>query len=105
MSLANNLVNKPSLIEYENLHLLIMDAPKASNLHLYLRECKKYNVNHIVRISEPTYSKEEVEAAGISLHVSSVLVCRLSCPAAACSLCFWPRALGLTGGQGRGRLF
>lgn len=71
MSLANNLVNKPSLIEYEPLRLLIMDAPKQSNLHLYLRECKKYNVTHIVRISEPTYSKEEVENAGISLHVGS----------------------------------
>lgn len=68
MSLANNLVNKPTLIEYENLRFLIMDAPKQSNLHVYLRECKKYNVQHIVRISEPTYSKDEVDAAGISLH-------------------------------------
>jgi protein tyrosine phosphatase type 4A len=69
MSLASNsLVNKPSLIEYENLRFLIMDAPKDTNLHIYLRECKKYNVTHIVRISEPSYSKEEVEAAGIQLH-------------------------------------
>jgi hypothetical protein len=70
MSLASNsLVNKPSFIEYENLRFLIMDAPKDTNLHIYLRECKKYNVTHIVRISEPSYSKEEVEAAGIGLHV------------------------------------
>ena len=68
MSIANNLVNKPTLIEYESVRLLIMDAPKQENLHLYLRECKKYNVVHIVRISEPTYSKDEVEAAGITLH-------------------------------------
>jgi formyltetrahydrofolate synthetase len=70
MSLTNNsLVNKPSLIEYEQLKFLIMDAPKESNLHVYIRECKKYNVTHIVRISEPSYSKEEVEEAGIQLHV------------------------------------
>lgn len=45
-----------------------MDAPKDSNLHLYIKECEKHNVVSIVRISEPSYSKAEVEAAGISLH-------------------------------------
>lgn len=45
-----------------------MDAPKDSNLHLYLKECKKHNVTHIARISEPSYSKNDVEKAGISLH-------------------------------------
>ncbi len=64
------LTNKPSLVESGSLRFLIMDAPKDSNLHLYIKECKKHNVKHIVRISEPSYSKEEVEKAGISLHVS-----------------------------------
>jgi len=50
--------------------LLIMDAPKDSNLHLYLKQCKKSNVTSIVRISEPSYSREEVEKSGIALHVS-----------------------------------
>ena len=72
MALQNSLVNKPTLIEYEKLRFLIMDAPKDSNLHVYLKECKKYNVNHIVRISEPSYSKEEVENAGIKLHVGKI---------------------------------
>eukprot|EP01036_Dinobryon_divergens_P027143 gene27143-35867_t len=45
-----------------------MDAPKESNLHVYIKECKRQNVRHIVRISEPSYSKEEVENAGIKLH-------------------------------------
>ncbi len=62
------LVSKPSLIEHGKLKFLIMDAPKDSNLHLYIKECKKHNVVHIVRISEPSYAKEEVEKAGISLH-------------------------------------
>jgi protein tyrosine phosphatase type IVA len=62
------LVSKPSLIEYGKVKFLIMDAPKPANLHLYIKECKKHNVLSITRISEPSYSKEEVETAGISLH-------------------------------------
>lgn len=63
------LVTKPTFIEQGKLKFLIMDAPRETNLNLYLKECKKHNVIHIVRISEPSYSKEEVEQAGISLHV------------------------------------
>ena len=62
-------ISKPSLVESGKLKFLIMDAPKESNLHLYLKECKKNNVLHIVRISEPSYSKEEIDKAGITLHV------------------------------------
>jgi protein tyrosine phosphatase type 4A len=65
---------KTSLIEWsergKHLRFLIMDAPKDTNLHLYLKECKKNNVTQIVRISEPSYSKDEVEKAGIGLNVS-----------------------------------
>ena len=67
--MATTLVSKPSLIEYGKLKFLIMDAPKESNLHLYIKECKKYNVQHIARISEPSYSQDEVVKAGICLHV------------------------------------
>jgi hypothetical protein len=76
-------VNKPSLIEHsariggkdKNLRFLIMDAPKDENLHLYIKECKKLNVKHIARISEPCYDKSEAEAAGITVHVSTVNYC------------------------------
>lgn len=71
--MSSALVNKPSLIERGPLRFLIMDAPKESNLHIYIKECKKYNVTQIVRISEPSYSKEEVENAGIGLHVRTDL--------------------------------
>jgi len=64
----DSIINKPTLIEFKKLRFLIMDAPKPSNLHVYLKECKKLNVVHIVRISEPSYSKEDVENAGIQLH-------------------------------------
>lgn len=73
----NTSVAKPSLIEHGVLKFLIMDAPKPANLHLYLKECKKVNVTHIVRISEPSYSVEEVEKAGIKLHVLSFCHYRL----------------------------
>lgn len=66
MSLA--LASKPTFIEWNNLRFLIMDAPKESNLHLYLKECEKHGVVALVRISEPTYDKREVEKAGIDLY-------------------------------------
>jgi hypothetical protein len=75
-----SIVNKPTLIEYNAklsggrerlLKFLIMDAPKDDNLHLYIKECKKLNVKHIARISEPCYDKTQAEAAGIAVHVSS----------------------------------
>lgn len=68
------LTSKPSFIEFKHLKFLIMDAPKDSNLHLYLKECERHHVSDIVRISEPTYSREEVEKAGIRLHVSYIYV-------------------------------
>ncbi len=61
-------VSKPSLIEYDRFRFLIMDAPKESNLHLYIKECKKHGVTDVVRICENTYPAEEVEAAGIRMH-------------------------------------
>ena len=65
------LSSKPSLIEWGGIRFLIMDKPKDSNLHLYLKECKKHNVTDIVRICEPCYEAAEVEKSGIHLHVRS----------------------------------
>lgn len=64
----NVIASKPSLIEYKHLTFLIMDCPKEDNIHMYLKECKKHNVVDIVRIAEPCYDKDVVEAAGITLH-------------------------------------
>jgi protein tyrosine phosphatase type IVA len=64
------LSSKPTLIEWGSVRFLIMDKPKDSNLHLYLKECKKHNVTDIVRICEPCYDAAEVEKSGIHLHVS-----------------------------------
>ncbi|KAG4089233.1 phosphatases II [Neocallimastix lanati (nom. inval.)] len=62
------LPNPPSLIEYKTLKFLIMDAPSTSNLDIYIEEMKKYNVTDLVRVCEPTYPKERVEAKKINVH-------------------------------------
>lgn len=62
------LASKPSHVNYRGLKFLIMDRPTDFNLPTYLRELKKSGVTDIVRVCEPTYSTEEVEKAGISMH-------------------------------------
>jgi len=47
---------------------LIMDAPRQSNLHLYIKEMRKHSVTSVVRVCEPTYQGAELQTAGISLH-------------------------------------
>lgn len=65
---GTRLPNPPTLIEYAELKFLIMDAPSQSNLHLYLKEMERVRVRDVVRICEPTYSKEMVESSGIKVH-------------------------------------
>lgn len=61
--------SKPSLVTKGSMRFLVMDAPRQSNLHLYIRECRKQGVTDIVRVCEPTYNGEaELAKAGISLH-------------------------------------
>jgi protein tyrosine phosphatase type 4A len=65
---GGGLTTRPSLVEYKHMRFLIMDAPRANNLHLYLRECKLNNVTHLCRVCEETYPAEDVQSAGISMH-------------------------------------
>lgn len=84
------LAAKPSHVEWQKYRFLIMDAPRTSNLHLYLRECKNRNVTDIVRVCEPTYEASEVEAAGISMHVRFAVascVCDALADIIACRKC------------------
>jgi protein tyrosine phosphatase type 4A len=60
--------SKPTLIVSGRLRFLIMDAPRQSNLHLYLRECRRNRVTDVVRVCEPTYHGGELSAAGMRLH-------------------------------------
>mmetsp|Transcript_28513 Transcript_28513/g.82500 ORF Transcript_28513/g.82500 Transcript_28513/m.82500 type:complete len:267 (-) Transcript_28513:1352-2152(-) len=65
--------SKPTLISVSPLRFLIMDAPRQSNLHLYIRECRRHGVTDVVRVCEPTYLAGELEAAGITLHEMAYL--------------------------------
>ena len=59
---------KPTLIEVKQMSFLIMDAPRQSTIHLYIKEMRKHSVCDVVRVCEPTYSRTELDAAGIGLH-------------------------------------
>ncbi|KAL3897730.1 MAG: hypothetical protein SGARI_006849 [Bacillariaceae sp.] len=62
---------KPTLLDLTKtspMKFLIMDAPRQSNLHLYIKEMRKHSVTDVVRVCEPTYQGAELQQAGISLH-------------------------------------
>ena len=65
---AMTIGSKPTLITTTHLRFLIMDAPRQSNLHLYIKECRRNHVTDIVRVCEPTYLGSELKSAGINLH-------------------------------------
>ena len=67
-SVVATISSKPTPITTSNLRFLIMDAPRQSNLHLYIKECRRNNVTDIVRVCEPTYLGSELTKAGIQLH-------------------------------------
>jgi len=61
-------INPPTLIEYNHLRFLIADAPSNNNLNLYIQEFERYNVTDVVRVCDPTYNTEPLEAHGIKVH-------------------------------------
>lgn len=60
--------SKPTLIATNDMRFLIMDAPRQSNLHLYIKEFRRNDVTDVVRVCEPTYHSSELTSAGIRLH-------------------------------------
>jgi len=65
---ATSISSKPTPITTQHLRFLIMDAPRQTNLHLYIKECRRNHVTDIVRVCEPTYLGSELTSAGIQLH-------------------------------------
>ena len=70
---ASPLANSFSLIDYNNnLRFLIMDCPTNSTTPLYLKEFTRLNVTDIVRVCEPTYSKERLIEHGVMVYVRGI---------------------------------
>mmetsp|Transcript_789 Transcript_789/g.2866 ORF Transcript_789/g.2866 Transcript_789/m.2866 type:complete len:161 (-) Transcript_789:123-605(-) len=62
-----SLPNPPSLVEHKDKRFLIFDAPNDDNLPMYIREFKKHNVVHVVRVCDPTYSTSRLQEMGIQV--------------------------------------
>src|SRR3990167_2803877 len=62
-----SLPNPPSLVEYKGKKYLIFDAPNDDNLPIYMKEFKRYNVVHVVRVCDPTYSIKPLKDNGINV--------------------------------------
>jgi len=67
MSGSSPLPNPPSLIQYKGWKFLILDAPTDANVELYVKELKRYNVTHLVRACDPSYSIDKLTKEGIEV--------------------------------------
>lgn len=59
-----SLIEMPSV----SLRFLILDCPTESTLPFYLEEFKRYNVTHVVRCCQPTYTATRLNEQGIQVH-------------------------------------
>lgn len=57
-----------SFISYKNMNFLILDCPTDNTLPQYLKEFKRNHVTDVVRVCEPTYSTNLLDANGITVH-------------------------------------
>lgn len=60
--------SRPTLLIHGGMKFLIMDAPRHSNLHLYIREMRNHGITDVVRVCEATYLANDLQSAGITLH-------------------------------------
>jgi len=56
---------EPAEICHKNMRFLITDRPTDSNLDKFLQELEKHGVKDVVRVCEPTYSKDKLASNGI----------------------------------------
>jgi hypothetical protein len=63
---------KPTtILEVSEMKFMIMDAPRPSNLHLYIREMQNHEnhgVHGVAPACDPTYHPGELENAGLVFH-------------------------------------
>ena len=56
---------EPAEICHKNMKFLITDRPTDTNMDKYMAELSKHSVKDVVRVCEPTYSKEILSDSGI----------------------------------------
>jgi len=67
----SSVANAPSLVEYKGSKFVICDAPNDENIDSYINEFKKFNITHLVRACDPTYTTDKLGTAGITVHEMS----------------------------------
>lgn len=60
--------SQPSIIEKGPLRIVITDSPSDFTIEQHIRELIKYNVKHVCRACEPTYSTDALIKSGIKVH-------------------------------------
>ncbi|KAI0562223.1 Protein-tyrosine-phosphatase [Gracilaria domingensis] len=58
----------PTLVQHGPLRILISSSPSDGSLDEYAKLLRSYNVAHVVRACEPTYSADNLEALGFHVH-------------------------------------
>lgn len=61
---------KPGIseIHYKDMRFIIMDRPSDATLLQLLEHFKRANVKDVIRVCEPSYKTDLLEAAGITVH-------------------------------------
>eukprot|EP00510_Aplanochytrium_minuta_P007852 CAMPEP_0184042430 /NCGR_PEP_ID=MMETSP0955-20130417/66338_1 /TAXON_ID=627963 /ORGANISM="Aplanochytrium sp, Strain PBS07" /LENGTH=245 /DNA_ID=CAMNT_0026333189 /DNA_START=659 /DNA_END=1396 /DNA_ORIENTATION=+ len=60
--------SQPSMIEKGPLRIVITDSPSDFTIEQHLSELMKFNVKHVCRACEPSYSTSALTQAGIKVH-------------------------------------
>ncbi len=66
---ADQIINKPTLLEKGKLKFLIMDAPTDENIQAYKEMLLKRQVSTVVRTCKPTYETAPLREAKIDVVV------------------------------------
>ncbi|RNA25441.1 tyrosine phosphatase type IVA 1 [Brachionus plicatilis] len=56
-----------SEIKHKNMRFLITDRPNDQNVERYIQDLSKFNASVVVRVCEPSYSKNRLEEQGIKV--------------------------------------
>ncbi|PXF47891.1 tyrosine phosphatase type IVA A [Gracilariopsis chorda] len=62
------LPDHPTFVEHGPVRILISSSPSEHNLADYASLLRSYNVSHVVRACEPTYSADNLAALGFQVH-------------------------------------